>query len=92
VPGHGQPTSDPGEIAARLAHDRAYLAELHARVAEAVGQGKGVEETVEACSAMTYRHQDENLGCHQRNVESAYLELGGTPPPTPVGWDRVPEG
>ena len=92
VPGHGQPISDPGEIAARLAHDRAYLAELHARVAEAVGRGKGVEETVEACSAMTYRHQDENLGCHQRNVESAYLELGCTPPPTPVGWDRVPEG
>ncbi|HSJ54235.1 MAG TPA: MBL fold metallo-hydrolase [Anaerolineae bacterium] len=88
VPGHGQPTADPGEIALRLAHDRAYLAELQARVVEAVGQGKSVEETVEACSAMTYRHQDENRGAHERNVESAFVELGGTPPATPVGWDR----
>ena len=88
VPGHGQPTADPGEIALRLAHDRDYLAELRARVAEAVGQGKDVEGTVEACSAMAYRHQEGNRGVHQRNVESAFLELGGTAPAAPVGWER----
>jgi len=88
VPGHGRPTSDPGEIAQRLAHDRAYLAELRERVARAVAQGRGVEETIEACMAMTYRHEDENREAHRRNVESAYLELGGASPAEPIGWER----
>jgi len=84
--------TDPGEIALRLAHDRAYLAELHARVAEAVEQGKSVEETAVACGAMTYRREDENRGAHQLNAESAFVELGGTSPAAPVGWDRMAEG
>ena len=88
IPGHGQPTGDPAEIRARLAADRAYLAELHARVAQAVAQGKSVAETVALCDDMTFRHPAENRGPHRLNVESAYLELGGEADPTEAGWNQ----
>ena len=88
IPGHGQPTGDPAEIRARLAADRAYLAEIHARVAQAIAQGKSVAETVALCDDMTFRHPAENRGPHRLNVESAYLELGGEADPTEVGWKQ----
>ena len=88
IPGHGQPTGDPAEIRARLAADRAYLAELHARVTQAVAQGKSVAETVALCDDMTFRHPAENRGPHRLNVESAYLELGGEADPTEAGWNQ----
>ena len=83
VPGHGQPTSDAGEIARRQDHDRTYLADLHARVSGALGQGKGLEETVEACADMAFRHRSDNGAAHRRNVEGAYVELGGAPQAAP---------
>ncbi|MEA3396416.1 MAG: MBL fold metallo-hydrolase [Chloroflexota bacterium] len=89
IPGHGQPTDDPAEIRARLATDRAYLAEIHTRVTQAVAQGKSVAETVALCDDMTFRHPAENRGPHRLNVESAYLELGGETDPTEAGWSQV---
>ncbi len=88
IPGHGHPTGDPAEIRARLAADRAYLAELHTRVAQAVTQGKSVTETTVLCDDMTFRHPAENRGPHRLNIESAYLELGGEADPTKVGWSQ----
>ena len=88
VPGHGQPTTDPAEIARRLRDDRAYLDALHAAVAAAVHAGKTVEETVIACAGLPYRHPADNAGPHRWNVESAYLELGGPADPGRVGWSQ----
>ncbi|MFN8498542.1 MAG: MBL fold metallo-hydrolase [Anaerolineae bacterium] len=86
VPGHGAPTTDTTEIRARLADDRAYLAELRERVEGAVGAGKTLDETVAACADMRYRRPDDNAGPHRLNVESAYAELGGAADETAVGW------
>ncbi|HQK14853.1 MAG TPA: MBL fold metallo-hydrolase, partial [Anaerolineae bacterium] len=52
VPGHGAPTTDAGEIQRRLAADRAYLAELRARVTTAVAAGHTLAETLAACADM----------------------------------------
>lgn len=96
VPGHGTPTGDAVEIKRRLEQDRAYLSELRSRVVEAVGQGKSVEQTVAACSGMQYRQPAENALSHRLNVESVYLESGGTADPSQVGWNKdwqkVPPG
>jgi len=86
VPGHGHPTTNPAEIAARLSEDQAYLAELHARLSRAVEQSVTLAEAVRACSDMRYRNPAENSGPHHLNVESVYLELGGEAGPGPVGW------
>jgi glyoxylase-like metal-dependent hydrolase (beta-lactamase superfamily II) len=88
VPGHGHPSTDPSEFAARLAADRAYLAELRARVMRAVETGRSVEETVALCDDMVYRRPAENAFNHRLNVESAYLELGGQADPRRVGYKQ----
>jgi glyoxylase-like metal-dependent hydrolase (beta-lactamase superfamily II) len=88
VPGHGAPTNAPDEIAARVAGDRAYLVELRGRVERAVAAGYGITETVTLCSDMQFRYPEANAEPHRRNVESAYVELGGEPPPYTSGWDR----
>ena len=77
IPGHGYATSDPAEIRGRLAEDRAYLTGLRQRVAQAVEEGKSVEETTALCSDLPYRYPEENAAPHRKNVEIAYLELGG---------------
>jgi glyoxylase-like metal-dependent hydrolase (beta-lactamase superfamily II) len=88
VPGHGTPTTSPAECTARLAHDRAYLAELHGRVAKVVAGGGGPEAALAACATITFHHPVDNAGPHRLNVESAYLELGGEAAPGRVGWQQ----
>jgi hydroxyacylglutathione hydrolase len=88
VPGHGAPTDAPAEIAARVAGDRAYLVELRGRVERALAAGYPMTETVAVCSDMQFRYPEANAEPHRRNVESAYIELGGEPPPYTSGWDR----
>ncbi len=88
APGHGQPTTDPVEIRARLSEDIAYLTELRERVEQAVWQGKTVEETVAICAGMDYRHRADNELPHRLNVESAYLELGGEADPRKYGYKQ----
>jgi glyoxylase-like metal-dependent hydrolase (beta-lactamase superfamily II) len=86
VPGHGHPTASPAEIQGRLSEDRAYLAELRARVGRAVERGLALPEAVSACGDMRYRNPTENSGPHRLNVESAYLELGGVTGSESIGW------
>ena len=86
VPGHGEPTDDPGAIRGRLEADRHYLAELRARIGRVVAAGGPLEEALAACAAMAFREPAENAGPHRLNVESAYIELGGPADPDRVGW------
>lgn len=88
VPGHGHATTDPADIHARITDDRAYLAELRARVTLAVRDEKTVEEAIVSCADMRYRHPGENEFYHRLNAESAYLELGGEADPKRVGWNQ----
>jgi len=89
IPGHGTPLSGAREIRARLYADRAYLAELRARVERAVREGWPVEVTVAFCANMRFRCQEEMVELHRLNVESAYLELGGEADPAQVGWGAL---
>lgn len=90
VPCHGNPTDDVSEIRARLDNDRVYVAELRARVERAVHAGKSLDETKAVCADIPYRQAVENnQGAHRRNVESAYVELGGQVDPDSVGWRRT---
>ena len=86
VPGHGHPSANPAEIAARLSEDRAYLAELRVRVSRAVTRGAALAEAVSACADMRYRYPADNAEPHRLNVESVYAELGGQAGPRQVGW------
>ncbi len=86
IPCHGTPTNDANEIRARIENDRAYLSELRGRVENAVRAGKTLDETKALCADIPYRQSVENnRGAHRRNVESAYVELGGQVT-EPVGW------
>lgn len=86
---HATPADDRNEIRARLASDRSYISELHGHVQEAVETGRSLDETKDACANIPYRQAyDNNRGAHRRNVESAYVELGGQVP-EPVGWQRA---
>jgi len=88
IPCHGMPTDDANEIRARIANDRAYISELRERVQNAVRAGKNLDETKEICLDIPYRQSVENnRGAHRRNVESAYVEFGGSVS-EPVGWAR----
>jgi glyoxylase-like metal-dependent hydrolase (beta-lactamase superfamily II) len=89
IPGHGHATTDAKEIRSRFAHDRAYLAGLREGVEKAVAEAKTRAETVEVCSKMSYQHPETNREAHEKNVESAYLEMGGTADGSKVGWDRL---
>jgi glyoxylase-like metal-dependent hydrolase (beta-lactamase superfamily II) len=88
VPGHGHPTTDEVEIRRRLNEDIAYLAQLQERVAQALAEGRGLQETVTFCADMRYRNPEENEGPHRMNVESAYVELGGEADQAKVGWSQ----
>jgi glyoxylase-like metal-dependent hydrolase (beta-lactamase superfamily II) len=86
IPCHGAPTNDANEIRARIENDRAYISELRERVQSAVSAGKSLDETKVLCLDIPYRQSVENnRGAHRRNVESAYVELGGQVS-EPVGW------
>jgi hydroxyacylglutathione hydrolase len=88
VPGHGSPTSDPGEIQRRIEEDQAYLVELAGRVDEALRLGLGLEETVALCGSMRFRRPEENTEPHCWNVETLYAQRGGDADPLAVGWNR----
>ena len=88
VPGHGFPSRDRDAIRARIAEDRAYLAELRDRVETSIAAGMHIDETVVRCADMTYRNPENNIVEHRRNVESVYAELGGDANPDRVGWSR----
>lgn len=92
VPGHGFPSQNSEEIRLRIAADRAYLAELRARVEHSLAMGESIAETVGRCADMSFRNPDENRLPHNRNVESVYAELGGAVDPGQVGWGREYEG
>jgi hypothetical protein len=86
ITGHGTPTMDTAEIQARMATNRAYLANLRKQVTRAVADGLTAAETVESCAGFQHTSLEENAGAHQLNIESMYLELGGKADPTMVGW------
>lgn len=87
VPGHGAPTADTGKIQRRLTADRAYLAELRARVTAAVAAGQTLAGTVATCADIPMPCPCDDLTSHTWNVESAYAELGGQVEGL-VGWER----
>jgi glyoxylase-like metal-dependent hydrolase (beta-lactamase superfamily II) len=89
IPGHGRPAADARQIRARLDADRAYLAELRARVEQAVREGRPVDATVAFCAGMRFRRRETMAELHRLNVESAYLELGGEADPAQVGWGAL---
>ena len=88
IPGHGHVTTAVPEIRTRISQDIAYLAELRARVEQALAAGRTVQETVTACADMSYRHPKDNARSHRLNVESAYVELGGDADPSQIGWGQ----
>ncbi len=88
VPGHGRPAASCADVRARFDADRAYLAELQHRVEAALAAGQGAAETVAACAGMNYSNRDQNEGPHRLNVETAFIELGGTAEPGHAGWNR----
>lgn len=86
IPGHGAPTHDPAEIRARFEQDRAYLAELHERVAHAVEIGMTSEEALAYCAAIARAQPEDYTEAHRWNVESAFAEFGGEP--DGAGWEQ----
>ena len=87
IPGHGTPTDNLTEIYTRIAQDRAYLAELRARVVHAVEAGMTREQTLAYCDDVPYAQPANYASAHTWNIESAYVELGGHVE-GPVGWDQ----
>jgi glyoxylase-like metal-dependent hydrolase (beta-lactamase superfamily II) len=89
VPGHGDPSADPSAIRARIDDDRAYLAELRARIEQVLAAEGSLAAALEACASMSFREPEENRGAHRLNVESVYLELGGPADPRLTGWAKL---
>jgi glyoxylase-like metal-dependent hydrolase (beta-lactamase superfamily II) len=87
VPGHGHPTCDPVEVQRRLRADTEYLAALRAGVEAGLHKGSTIGETVGRLAGLI-APQPEMEGTHRLNVESAYIELGGSGNPLEVGWGR----
>ena len=88
VPGHGAPTSQPAEIAARFSHDRTYLAELEGQTAAAVQHGYSLVETLQRCAAIHYKKSPDNAQYHRLNVESAFIAAGGEADSSRLGWSQ----
>ena len=89
VPGHGNPTSEGSEIRRRLDEDRRYLDWLRGAVVDAVGAGKSLEETVDACASIALSRGGEDASTHRLNVEKVYADLGGDADPDEVGFARA---
>ena len=92
IPGHGAATADADEIRARFDEDRAYLAELRAKIEPVVRKGGPIEEALEACSILRFRRPEANADPHRMNVEQAYVEFGGEAVDGPIGWARAMGG
>jgi hydroxyacylglutathione hydrolase len=88
IPGHGSVARTYQEVKQRISEERAYLAELRGRAGQAVAAGQTVTEAVTLCADMVYRNRAENELPHQRNVESAYIELGGAADAHKLGWGQ----
>lgn len=88
VPGHGRPAKGQAQVTARLDTDRAYLAELQERVEAALAAGRSAAETLSGCADMTYPNRDQNEDAHRLNVETAFIELGGSVERGHEGWNR----
>lgn len=88
VPGHGSVATTRAAVEQRISEDRAYLDELHGRVTQAIAAGHTLAEAVVTCADMAYRYREDNEIPHQRNVESAYLELGGPTDHQKYGWSQ----
>lgn len=89
IPGHGFLTKEKTDIHTRISEDIRYLQELKDKVEQAIRAGFSLQETIEVCSSLQYRHPEDNAGPHRLNVESAYLELGGDADPALVGWNKM---
>ncbi len=89
VPAHGHVTGDPREIRARLDADARYLADLRVRIESALRAGRCLEETVALCGEMRFGNRQENERPHRFNVETAFIELGGTADARTLGWHRL---
>ncbi len=88
VPGHGRPASGQAEVRARFDADRTYLVELQRRVEAAATAGRSVAEALSSCADMTFANREQNEEAHRLNVETAFIELGGTADPRHPGWNR----
>jgi glyoxylase-like metal-dependent hydrolase (beta-lactamase superfamily II) len=88
VPGHGRPAEGPSEVKARFDDDRAYLEELQRRVEASVAAGHSTADALSVCADMTYPNRDRNEEAHRLNVETAFIELGGSAEPSHHGWNR----
>jgi len=89
VPGHGNRTDDPEDIARRLAEDRAYLADLRETVGGAVARGRSLEEAVADAAAISLRRSEDDHELHRLNSEKVYADLGGAADPSEVGFERA---
>lgn len=87
-PGHGSPALTGTTSRERFTQDQSYLEEIYNLVDESVKEGLTIEETVQKCAVIPYRNPEENTVCHKRNVESAFLELGGKTAPGVYGWNQ----
>jgi glyoxylase-like metal-dependent hydrolase (beta-lactamase superfamily II) len=87
VPGHGRATSDPAEIRDRFSRDVSYLSELSDLVSATVKAGDRAADALRACAHMHVREGNE--WPHRKNIETAFIELGGEPEPEHAGWDRL---
>jgi hydroxyacylglutathione hydrolase len=86
VPGHGNATDDPAEIARRLDEDRTYLAALREAVASAVDAGRPLDEAVAATAVIPLRRGEGDDELHRLNSEKVYADLGGDADPSEVGF------
>ncbi|NTV62610.1 MAG: MBL fold metallo-hydrolase [Oscillochloris sp.] len=88
VPGHGSPARSTAEIAARSANDTAYLTGLRTTISATLAAGGDIEAARSACAAIPLIYAAENRRPHQLNVESVFIELGGSADPERVGWSQ----
>jgi glyoxylase-like metal-dependent hydrolase (beta-lactamase superfamily II) len=92
IPGHGHPSTSADIYKQRVKEDRQYLSELRRYIEGAIQDGLNAEETFDLCAGIEYRNFEENISPHKANVESVYIELGGSADPTKYGWGKIPEG
>jgi glyoxylase-like metal-dependent hydrolase (beta-lactamase superfamily II) len=89
VPGHGNATDDPAEIARRLDEDRTYLAAVREAVTSAVDAGQPLEGAVAAAGAIPLRRSEGDDELNRLNSEKVYADLGGDADPSEVGFARA---
>lgn len=85
VPGHGSATADIDAIRTRFAQDQDYLARVAHCVAGALAESASPGAAVARCEGLPFAQPDSYAHAHRRNIEQAYLELGGQPEGV-MGW------